>query len=77
MGTLALQALYSSSVAEQHALRQVRRVDGISLPQEITSFETPENCWDRAAACINSRDPDGREAYAVLKGLQCLAGKIR
>ena len=75
MGTLVSQALYSRSVAEQHTLRQARRVDDVALPQGITSFETPENCWDRAAARIDSLDPDGREACAVLKDLQRLAGR--
>jgi hypothetical protein len=63
---LAQQALYSHRVAEMHEAR--RCLAGInSEPTNVTDYT---GIWERAGKRIEAIDPDGREAYAVLRYLQ-------
>ena len=61
MTRLIPAALYSERVARLHQVRET------SYP---TNLEDSEGIWERAANRIDAIDPEGREAYAVLKHLK-------
>jgi hypothetical protein len=65
MGRLLPQALYSNS-------RGVMRRNSTPGPCDITDYD---GVWKRAAERIDVIDPDGREAYAVLRHLQLEAAR--
>jgi hypothetical protein len=65
MGRLLPQALYSPS-------RLAMQRDLSAGPCDIADYD---GIWKRAAERIEVMDPDGREAYAVLKQLQLEAAR--
>lgn len=66
MTRLIPAALYSNPMGELHHARAIIYSKSNS-PCDITDYE---GIWERAAKRIDTLDPEGREAYAVLKHLK-------
>lgn len=69
---LAPEALYSSLMYHEHRVR--RHIHGPRTPDTTSDgdVESPETCWDRAAARMHRLDPNGARARALLEEVRQL-----
>ncbi len=67
---LAPEALYTSQLYHEHRIRARWRPDGLQMLGDASDVESPESCWDRAAARMRRLDPDGARARALLEEIR-------